>query len=387
VPFTDAVGALKAGPVPVAVVMTSFEPGGTERQMIELVRRLDRGRWAVHLACFRARGAWFDRAAEAALSVAEFRVDSFRSSAVWRHASRFAAWCRDRGIAVVHASELYSNIFALPAAALARVPVRIGNRREINPDKTAAQIALQRAAYTFAHRVVANSRAAASRLERERIARRKIAVIPNGIDCSRFATHQEKTSRRRVIVVANLRPEKAHDVLLRAAVTIVRRFPDATFDVVGDGPQREPLAALTHTLGLERAVRFLGHRDDIPALLAAADIFVLPSRSEAFPNAVLEAMAAGLPVVATAVGGIVELVADTRTGLLVRPDDPASLAARLCDVMLDAPFASRLGEAARAEAHARYSFDRMVDSFDRLYVHELTARGVLSAAQPQLAAS
>jgi glycosyltransferase involved in cell wall biosynthesis len=188
-------------------------------------------------------------------------------------------------------------------------------------------------------------------------------------------------------VVANLRPEKAHDVLLRAAVTIVRRFPDATFDVVGDGPQREPLAALTHTLGLERAVRFLGHRDDIPALLAAADIFVLPSRSEAFPNAVLEAMAAGLPVVATAVGGIVELVADTRTGLLVRPDDPASLAARLCDVMLDAPFASRLGEAARAEAHARYSFDRMVDSFDRLYVHELTARGVLSAAQPQLAAS
>jgi L-malate glycosyltransferase len=387
VPFTDAVGALKAGPVPVAVVMTSFEPGGTERQMIELVRRLDRGRWAVHLGCFRARGAWFDRAAEAALSVAEFRVDSFRSSAVWRHASRFAAWCRDRGIAIVHASELYSNIFALPAAALARVPVRIGNRREINPDKTAAQIALQRAAYTFAHRVVANSRAAASRLERERIARRKIAVIPNGIDCSRFATHQEKTSRRRVIVVANLRREKAHDVLLRAAVTIVRRFPDATFDVVGDGPQREPLAALTHTLGLERAVRFLGHRDDIPALLAAADIFVLPSRSEAFPNAVLEAMAAGLPVVATAVGGIVELVADTRTGLLVRPDDPASLAARLCDVMLDAPFASRLGEAARAEAHARYSFDRMVDSFDRLYVHELTARGVLSAAQPQLAAS
>ncbi|HMF28758.1 MAG TPA: glycosyltransferase, partial [Candidatus Cybelea sp.] len=141
-------------------MLTSFEPGGTERQMIELVRRLDRSRWRVHVACFRARGAWFGRVAEAVESVAVFPVYSFKSPGVLRQMSAFAHWCRSHNIAVVHTAALPSNVFGLPAAALARVPVRIGNRREINPDKSAAAIALQRAAYTCAHAVVANSRAA-----------------------------------------------------------------------------------------------------------------------------------------------------------------------------------------------------------------------------------
>ena len=118
---------------PIAVVMTSFEPGGTERQMIELVRRLDPDRWAVHVACFHARGAWFGRAAEAAASVAEFPARHFQRPETLRHAWAFARWCRAKRIAIVHTSELYSNIFGLPGAALAGVPVRIGNRREINP--------------------------------------------------------------------------------------------------------------------------------------------------------------------------------------------------------------------------------------------------------------
>jgi len=387
VPFTDAVDALKPGPVPLAFVMTSFEPGGTERQMIELARRLDPNRWAVHVACFRARGSWFERAAEAAQSVAQFPVTSLRAPSVLGHAWSFAEWCRARRIAVVHTTEIYSNIFALPAAALARVPVRIGNRREINPDKTAAQIAMQRAAYGFAHQVVANSGAAAARLELERVPRRKIAVIPNGLDVRLYAAHAPTGYPRRVIVVANLRPEKGHDVLIEAAANVLLRFPDTHFDVVGDGPERWRLVERTRALGIEHAFTFLGHRDDVPACLAAADIFVLPSRSEACPNGLLEAMAAGLPIVASAVGGIVELMADNRTGLLVPPDNPPALCRGICELMANPARAAQIGSAARVEAHARYSFDRMVDAFDRLYLRELTARGVLSNAQPQLAAS
>ena len=161
--------------------MTSFEPGGTERQMIELVRRLDPERWAVHVACFHARGAWFNRVAEVA-SVAEFPVSTFRSLAAGRHIWAFAQWCRAKHIAVVHTTVLYSNIYGLPGAALANVPVRVGNRREINPDKSPAQIAMQRAAYSAAHKVVANSRAAADRLRLERVPARKVAVIANGLD-------------------------------------------------------------------------------------------------------------------------------------------------------------------------------------------------------------
>src|SRR5206468_10946525 len=218
VTVTGAVGELRPGRVAIGMGMTSFEPGGTERQMSEMVRRLDPNRWAVHIACFHARGTWFRRAAERAASVAEFPVRSFRTPLTLRHAWEFARWCRTRRIAVVHTTELYSNIFGLPAAALARVPVRIANRREINPDKTPAQIAMQRTAYGFAHRIVANSRAAASRLELERVPRRKITVVPNGLDLRAFTRPPAPKFRlRNVIVVANLRPEKGHDVLVDAA--------------------------------------------------------------------------------------------------------------------------------------------------------------------------
>jgi glycosyltransferase involved in cell wall biosynthesis len=374
-------------PIPIAVLMTSFEPGGTERQMIELVRRLDRSRWAVHVPCFHSRGAWFGRVLEAAASVVEFPITTFQSTSALKHVRAFARWCDAFQIAIVHTTELYANIFGLPGAALAGVPVRIGNRREINPDKSPAQIAMQRVAYSFAHKVVANSRAAADRLRLERVPARKITVIPNGLDLDTIQPAAHRPRLRKVTIVANLRPEKGHDVLMDAAVMTLRRFPDATFDCVGHGSELSVLVARAKRLGLTRAFTFLGHQDDVATRLAEADLFVLPSRSEAFPNSVLEAMAAGLPIVASGVGGILELIDSGRTGLLVPPGEPRPLADALCRLMEDPALAARLGDAARDEARAHYPFDRMVASFESLYLSELTRRGVVAAREPQWAAS
>src|SRR5262249_46094566 len=148
-------------PVPLAFVMSSFDPGGTERQMIELARRLDPARWQVHIAGFRQHGGWYARAAEAAHEGGGVPCRTFKSPPLLRHIGDFARWCRARRIAVVHTVDLPSNIFGQPGAALARVPARIANRREINPGRSLAELALQRAAYACAHRVVANSQAAA----------------------------------------------------------------------------------------------------------------------------------------------------------------------------------------------------------------------------------
>jgi glycosyltransferase involved in cell wall biosynthesis len=374
-------------PLSVALVMTSFEPGGTERQMIELARRLDPSRWTVHIACFAGRGAWFPRAAEVAASIAEFPVTSFKRASTMKHLWAFAKWCRSNRIAVVHTTELYSNIFGLPGAALAGVPARIGNRRELNPDKSRSQIAMQRAAYACAHTIVANSRAAADRLVAERVPASKVAVVPNGLDFDRVVPHAPRSRRRKVVVVANLRREKGHDLLIDAAGDVLRRFPDAVFEIVGGGPQLQALVERAASRGVLHAFAFLGHRDDAAERLADGDIFVLPSRSEAFPNAVLEAMAAGLPIVTSGVGGMLELIDDGRTGLLVPPDDPSALADRLIRLMADPDVASRLGRAARDAARARYSFDRMVAGFERIYLNQLTRRGVLATERPRLAAS
>ena len=354
--------------------MTSFAPGGTEGQMIELVRRLDSSRWSVYLVCFAQRGAWFERAASAVRSVVEFPVTSFKRPSTAKHLWAFAKWCRERHIAIAHTTELYSNIFGLPGAALGGVPVRIGSRRGLNSERSCAHIAMQRAAYECAHTIVANSHAAADRLIAERVPSRKIAIVPNGVDFDRVLPRVVRSKLRKVIVVANLRHEKGHDILIDAAVHVLRRFPDASFDLVGSGHEYEHLRALAKARGVSHAVTFVGHREDVPARLADADIFALPSRSEAFPNAVLEAMATGLPIVTAAVGGLLELVDDGRTGLLVPPNQPAALADGLCRLMADPALAARLGDAARDAVRTRYSFNRMVDAFERVYLTELARR-------------
>jgi glycosyltransferase involved in cell wall biosynthesis len=366
------------GPLPVALFVSSFIPGGTERQMIELSRRLDRRRFQVHLACFRRGGPWLSRAEQNAASVEEFPIRSFRDVATIAQMRAFARWCRRTGIAVVHATDLYANVFALPAAVAAGVPVRIGNRREINPDKSAGLIALQRAAYACATRVAANSQAAAARLRRERVPPRKVAVIPNGLDVEVFGVRQLPDRLRRVITVANLRTEKAHEVLLDAAALVLARYPDAEFWIVGGGARYDELTTLARQLGIESRTRFFGHRDDVPALLGESDIFVLPSRSEACPSGLIEAMASGLPVVATAVGGNVELVRHGETGLLVPPDDAGAIASAIHGLIESPDRAAVLGRAARDSVVCRFSFDRMVAAFERLYLTE-TSRAVRSA--------
>jgi len=368
--------------VPIALVMSSFDAGGTERQMLELIRRLDRSRWNVSVACLRNGGAWRHRVDAATVT---FPLRSFASVDAARQARAFARWCRTERIAVVHAVDTPANIFGLPAAAWAGVPVRIGTRRDINPGRRPAILLLQRASYACAHAIAANAHAVRKRLRAERVPANRITVIPNGLDVDRFTPSQDRRTMRRGVVVANLRPEKGHDVLIDAAVDVLKTFPATRFDFVGDGVERTRLMARAATRGVAHACAFLGHCDNVSERLAAADFFVLPSRSEAFPNAVLEAMASGLPVIASNVGGVLEAVDDGRTGMLVPPGDAAALAQAINTVIARPAFAARLGRAARAEVEHRYSFDRMVAAFDRLYASLLAQRGVSLAPEPRLA--
>ena len=351
--------------------MTSFEAGGTEKQMTELIQRLDPRRFTVHAVCFRRTGAYVPRVLERAASVIEFPVRGFARMETLRQMARFARWCRRERIAIVQTCDFYSNVFGLPGAFLGGVGVRIGSRRELNPDKTAAQIRLQRLAYRCATRVVANSPSAARMLSDEGVPQAHVSVIPNGLDGALFSDRTVRGPIRRVVTVANLRPEKSHETLIVAASLLAQSCPELRYRIVGDGSRRHELEALARIKGVDRIVEFAGHRDDVPAVLAASDLFVLPSRSEAFPNGVIEAMAAGLPGVASAVGGLRDLIDPGRTGILVPAEDPQLLAAALKGLYEDPERAWEIGAAARAEVLARYSFERMIGAFADLYRSEL----------------
>ncbi len=334
--------------------------------MTELIQRLDRARFNVRVACFHREGSWLPRV-EACAPVTEFPIAGFTRPATLARAAAFARWCRTNRIDVVQACDFYANTFALPAAAAVGVPVRVGSRRELAPDKTAAQIGLQRQAYRFAHAIVANSIAAAGRLQHEGIPTRRIRVISNGIQCDRFASARTARPISTILTVANLRKEKAHEVLFDAIARLAPRHPSLRLRVAGDGPRAAELRALAASLGIADRVAFLGHREDIDALLHEADAFVLPSRSEAFPNSVVEAMAAGLPVVAAGVGGLLELIDSARNGVLVPADDSVAMAAALDALIADPARATLIGDTARDTIAHRYSFDRMVQAFEDLY--------------------
>ncbi len=359
-------------PIPIAIFVDRYAPGGTQRQMLELIGRIDRRRFKVYPVCFHTEGAWFERLASMGEPVALFPIHGFRQPRTVMQLRAFAAWCREKKIQILQTCELYSNIFGLPGGALASVPVRLGSRRGFVEPPGLQR--MQRASYGAAHRVVANSHAAADRLRVEGVDDGKILVIPNGIDTRAFEAHRYSSTPRHIMMIACLREEKRIDVLVRSMPRILERHPDARLTLAGDGTCREALTTLVRELGVGERVTFLGHRDDVPALLQDADVFVLPSRSEAFPNSIMEAMAAGVPVVASDVGGIPELVRDQVTGRLVPPGNVDALSNALLTLLGNPQQVEEFGRAGRRVIEQTYSFDRMVEQFQTLYDAELSAR-------------
>lgn len=188
--------------------------------------------------------------------------------------------------------------------------------------------------------------------------------IPEGNGVKIFSTDSERTT---IGTARRLTPIKGILYLLRAVAALHEEFPEVSLEIAGEGPQQPELEREAQRLGLAGHVQFLGWRSDLPALLPQWDIFVMPSLEEGFGVAALEAMAAGLPIVASAVGGIPELVQDGRTGWLVPPADPAALAQRLRELLHNPEQRRVMGAAGRARARERFSTDRMVAAIAKIY--------------------
>jgi len=290
--------------------------------------------------------------------------------------ARVAAELSAAGASLVHCHDIYAALLGVPAARLLGIPV-IASRRDLGHHVTRIQRPALNLAFRSATMVLTNAATVASQLERvEKIRAGQIAIIPNGLDVRAF---DEAAGRLHapaplgdggpttVLTVARMTyPAKGHDDILHAAA-LVRRRADVRFVLVGDGPRETALRKLTSELGLEGAVVFLGRRDDVPALLTRAGVVCHPSRMEGLPNAVMEAMAAARPIVATAVGGTPELVQHRRHALLVPPERPEALAAAILELVADPARGARLGAAARARVAESFGVDALVARVDRLY--------------------
>jgi glycosyltransferase involved in cell wall biosynthesis len=363
--------------LPVFLMINSFERGGSERQFTLLAASLDSTKFRVDLGCIGPVGPFRKKLGEITHVPPGGNLYGLQS---WRSRIRLAKCLRRGCIAVAQAFDFYSNLMLIPAARLARVPIVIGSHRQLGDRLGHVRFAVQIAAFHLCDRVVCNSRAAGQALIRHGLPARKIVVIPNGLANEAFAETPPLLPRHpgvlRVGMIARMNnPVKNHPGLLHAAARLAPRFPRLEFVLVGDGPLRSELEKTVRNLGLENQVRFLGDRHDIPAVLASLDVSVLPSFSESLSNSVLESMAAGLPVVATRVGGNNELVREGETGYLVPPNDEIGLAYALERLLDDSVLRAAFGKRARQIARAQFSLARTVAQYEDLYTSLLARKG------------
>ena len=361
----------------VAYVVTDFVTGGAERHLLELWSRIDRERFEVEIFCFRRAGAFLPLAAGLGLPIHDLGLGRrLYAPRAWRGLLRLVAGFRRFRPAIVHSYLLGPNLLGSLAARLAGVPVVIAAKRNIDDFEPGRLRVLNAWGLRLATHVTAVSERVAESAVALGVPRERIVVIPNGVDTERFEgplgtapAPLDALPRPRVVVgsVGCLAPRKDYGVFIEALARVRARHPEVVGVVVGDGPQRETLEARARALGMNGHLLFAGERDDVPLWLRHFDIFALSSREEGIPNAVLEAMAAGRPVVATAVGGTPEIVADGRTGRLVPARDPAAFAAAIDDLVAHPEEARRLGDAAARATRESFGIASMVKRHEGYY--------------------
>jgi len=230
--------------------------------------------------------------------------------------------------------------------------------------------------------VVAVSDEVKQRLLKAGVRAEKIDMVRNGIDLRPFdravpSLRKDLPAGHTHIIglIGRLAWEKGVDVFLRAAARVLGEFPSARFVVVGEGPDKDKLEQLVDELKIRGSVSMLGRRDDMPSVYASLDVMVSSSRQEGMPMAVLEGMASGVPLVASAVGEVPTVVLDGRTGVLVPPEDVNSLAAGILRLLRDPATRKRLGAAARQRVEEEYSAKRMTADYLRVYAQAIESRG------------
>jgi glycosyltransferase involved in cell wall biosynthesis len=353
--------------------------GGVEEHICGLLRNLSRELFRAHLVCAPELYARFRLYSPEDVKITP--VTLFAPGDI-RGAVQLARLIWLEKFQIVHSHMFWSSLFASPVSWACRVPVivetlhgseawRKGWKANYRIDRTVAHFVSKHVAVCeFDARFLS---------DKKHVPTSKIAVIHNGVDVSRFALPQHVRKQMRdalgfeekdpvLIMVARFHPGKGHRVLLEAMRQLLNQYPALKLIFVGEGDGETEVRSLCEGFGLAHSVRFAGYQPDVSGWLRAADINVLPSYYEGFPLTVLEAMASGLPTVATQVGGIPEAIEDGRSGILVPPGNAQKLADALSALLRDAERRKQMGDAACARVSRHFSLKKQVQDTEKMYL-------------------
>ena len=347
----------------VAHVTLGLDMGGQEKLLVEFARHTDRRRFELMIVSLGGRGVLADDIEAFGWPVTTLNAPmGLHPSLVLRLAWLFRRWGAD----VVHTHDNRPHLYATPAALLGGVQRVVHTRHYSLAQRLSRRqtLGVNLLALLTDH-FVCVSRDSARVAIAQGVSPRKVSFIGNGIDIDRF--RPVYNSDGPAMTVARLSPEKDVETLLKATALVLRDDPAFRLEIAGDGVCMASLRQTATQLRLGGTVTFLGQVRDVPNLLARAGLFVLPSLTEGISLTLLEAMASGLAVAATRVGGNPEVVADGETGLLVPPADPPALAAALLRLRRDPALRRRMGEAGRRRVEMHFAIRTMVAAYEALY--------------------
>lgn len=354
------------GPIPLLFLITNLDRGGAEKALTRLAIGLPREKYGVQVAALQARSG----AMAADLGRAHIPVHDLGMRAKWDLGVlvRLARLLGRERIHILFTFMFHPTILGRLMGWACRVPVRISSER-IMAWEGPGRRKLNRWTVPLATHVVAVSERVAEYARQEfRVPVDRLTTIPNGVDLAHFRPTTRPARSTEVVIgcTARLHRKNDHDSLLKAFAQIAPEWPDARLLLVGRGPEEGRLRVLADRLELSARVRFAGERADVASSLEEMDLYAQSSIAEGMPNSILEAMAAGLPVVATAVGGTPEVVVADETGLLVPPGDPAAMAAALMTLLTDRAKAEAFGRAGRARVEAEFGEATMLRRVEAL---------------------
>ncbi len=367
----------------VLYIVSSFKSGGTETQLLEILRRMDRRKFRPYVLCFRKEGGLLPLVEELGVEIREAGFDSLFTVRAARFFRSLTRWIDERSIGILHGFHFHGNLYgALLKLMRRRLRLVVCEQGLYGPESLRAD-AGRWFYYRAADVVLVNCEAVRRILvERDRLHPSRIGIIYGGVDTAKFPFRNGSGARSRdaqgpvVGCVGRLHPDKGQVVLARAARRIVESLPGARIVMAGEGPQRAELERAVAESGVADHVSLLGDRRDIPAVLAGMDLLVLPSLNEGFANAALEGMSTGLPVVVSDAGGNPEVIDEGRTGLVVPRGNPEALATAVVKICSDREQARRMGEAGRERVMAIFGVNHLVTRHEQLY-EDLTSGGPL----------
>lgn len=370
-------------------LIDNLRPGGTQKALLAVVRAVSTTRAKATVWCLGGSSEFEEKFR--ALGVPVLGVPQSRGQVITEPLALLRYLHREK-VSLVQTMLFHSNVIGRIAGRLARwlnrdakLPIVVSSVRASNVRNRFWQFRLERCTAPLADAFTAVSRRTLDfAVRREGFVRRRATVIPNGIDIEQWRNQPDPASARAELelerdafvvgTLGRLHEQKGHRYLLEAARAVLSQMPNAVFLMAGYGPLREALEARADELGIGSSVRFLGYRTDVPRILAALDVFALPSLWEGMSNAILEAMAASKPVVATAVDGNVEQVRHVETGLLVPPGDAKALARAILELGQDRATAEQMGRRGRERVGRDFLLERTTRATLDLYARLLAER-------------